>query len=275
MKKLVLFLALLLGVGFAAAFAAEPVETSVRAETLAQTTAEKSTIEAQIIGFLTNPFVSAVLIMLIIGGIFLEMQSPGIGFALGVFIVAALLYFVPLYMSGLASSWEILAFFVGILFLALEVFVIPGFGVCGVLGVLCMASSLTLALLDNNGLSFENLPPSRVLVALVVVFTSLMLSIPLCFFLSKKILTANSKTARFISLNTEQKQEDGYVAVDLNLHKPLIGKEAVAATVLRPAGKIEVEGNIYDAVCENNFVEKGEKLKIIAFENAQFVVKRL
>ena len=67
-----------------------------------------------IIGFLTNPAVSGVLILFIIGGIYFEMQSPGIGFALLVSIVASLLFFAPLYLEGLAANWEILLFLVGL-----------------------------------------------------------------------------------------------------------------------------------------------------------------
>ncbi|HET6559272.1 MAG TPA: nodulation protein NfeD, partial [Prolixibacteraceae bacterium] len=68
----------------------------------------KPTALERFIGFMVNPVVSGILIMLILGGIYFEMQSPGIGFALVVALVAAVLYFSPLYLEGLAANWEII-----------------------------------------------------------------------------------------------------------------------------------------------------------------------
>jgi membrane-bound serine protease (ClpP class) len=58
-------------------------------------------------------------------GIYFELQSPGIGFALVIAIIAALLYFAPLYVEGLAANWEILLFVIGLILIALEIFVVP------------------------------------------------------------------------------------------------------------------------------------------------------
>ncbi|MDE6049343.1 MAG: nodulation protein NfeD, partial [Paramuribaculum sp.] len=87
-----------------------------------------------LLGFLTNPAVQGILIMLIVGGIYFELQTPGMGFPSVVAIMAAVLYFLPLYLTGIASSWVILLFLVGLLLLLLEIFVIPGFGIAGIAG---------------------------------------------------------------------------------------------------------------------------------------------
>ncbi|MBN2523655.1 MAG: hypothetical protein JXB24_10305, partial [Bacteroidales bacterium] len=67
----------------------------------------------RIILLLLSPVVQSLLILLIIGGIYFELQTPGVGFPLGIAIAAALLYFAPLYLEGLAQNWEILAFVLG------------------------------------------------------------------------------------------------------------------------------------------------------------------
>jgi len=103
----------------------------------------------KIIGFLINPMVSGVLIMIIIGGIYFELQSPGIGFALAASIIAALLYFAPLYLEGMAENWELIVFIVGVILVMVEIFAIPGFGVAGVAGIIAMITGLTLSLVDN------------------------------------------------------------------------------------------------------------------------------
>ena len=100
----------------------------------------------KIIGWLINPFVSGILIMIIIGGIYFELQTPGIGFPLGAAALAALLYFAPLYLEGLANHWEILLFVVGIVLVLIEIFAIPGFGVTGVSGIILIISGLTLSM---------------------------------------------------------------------------------------------------------------------------------
>lgn len=103
----------------------------------------------KMIGFLINPMISGVLIMIIIGGLYFELQSPGIGFALGASIVAALLYFAPLYLEGMAENWELILFIVGVILIMVEIFAIPGFGVAGVAGIIAIITGLTLSLVDN------------------------------------------------------------------------------------------------------------------------------
>ncbi|MEQ9009117.1 MAG: nodulation protein NfeD, partial [Ekhidna sp.] len=79
----------------------------------------------KIIALFLNPFVSGILILIIIGGIYFELQTPGVGFPILASLVAIILYFVPNYLNGLAENWEIILFIVGIILIGLEVFVIP------------------------------------------------------------------------------------------------------------------------------------------------------
>ena len=83
----------------------------------------------QLLLLLMSPLLQSLFLMMIIGGIYFEMQSPGIGFPLARAIVGGLLYFAPLYLEGLAMHWEIALFIVGLVLLLIELFAIPGFGV--------------------------------------------------------------------------------------------------------------------------------------------------
>lgn len=78
-----------------------------------------------IISFFLNPVVSSILILLILGGLYFELQTPGIGFPIIASITALILYLVPYYLNGVAENWEIIMFFVGVILIMLEVFVIP------------------------------------------------------------------------------------------------------------------------------------------------------
>jgi len=92
----------------------------------------KTTFSDDVIGVLINPIIKGILIMLIFGGIYFELQSPGVGFPLAIALSACLLYFAPLYIEGFASNWEIIIFAIGIILILLEVFVVPGFGITGI-----------------------------------------------------------------------------------------------------------------------------------------------
>ena len=88
-----------------------------------------------IISLFLNPFVSGILLLLIFGGLYFELQTPGVGFPIIASITALLLYLIPYYLNGVAENWEIVLLFLGIILIAVEVFVIPGFGVFGILGL--------------------------------------------------------------------------------------------------------------------------------------------
>lgn len=225
----------------------------------------------KIIHFLINPFISGILIMLIIGGIYFEMQTPGIGFPLVIAIAAALLFFAPLYLEGLAAHWEILFFIVGVILLALEIFVIPGFGVAGISGIILIITGLTLSLIDNVYFDFSGVSVSRTLIALSTVIIAITSGFILCIYLGKKILTTN----RFgeLALQTSQEKEAGYVAADLQLFD-LVGQKGMAKTDLRPAGKVVIADETYDATAIFGYIEKGTEVEVIKYETAQLFVKK-
>ena len=111
-------------------------------------------------GFLTSSALHGILILIILGGIYFELQTPGVGFPSLAALVAGVLYFAPLYIDGLAENWEILLFVVGVVLLAIELFLIPGFGVAGVSGIVCIVLGLMFSMLDNDGLDFSTVSSS-------------------------------------------------------------------------------------------------------------------
>jgi membrane-bound serine protease (ClpP class) len=219
-------------------------------------------------GFLLNPVLQSLLILIIIGGIYFELQTPGVGFPSAAAIVAAILYFAPLYIDGLAENWEILVFSAGILLIAAELFVIPGFGVAGIGGILFIIGGLTLSLLNNTGFDFENVTIPEFGRATLTVLMGLGLGFVLMIWLSDKI--GSKGIFRKIALTADL--EDSVSAPALTA---LIGKEGTAATVLRPSGKVWIEHEMYDGVSESGFIDKGTPVKVIRLENAQVYVQRI
>lgn len=217
-------------------------------------------------GFLMSPVLQSLLIIIIIGGIYFEMQTPGLGFPSAAALVAAILYFAPLYLDGLAANWEILIFIIGVLLIAAEIFVIPGFGVAGISGIVLVVGGLTMSLLDNKDFDFEQVSGKDLGEAIFIVLIGLVLGFVLVIWLSNKI--GHRGIFRKVALNKDL--EDAISSPDLSA---LIGKEGIAATVLRLSGKVIIDGEFYDAVSESGFIEKGEKIRVIRFENAQVYVE--
>ena len=194
-------------------------------------------------GFLTSPILRGLLILAILGGLYFEMQTPGIGFPLGIAITAAVLYFAPLYIDGLAANWEIILFVIGVLLIGVEIFILPGFGVAGISGIILAITGLTLSLLDNVIFDFSNVDGSAFVTALLTVFIGMFTGIILSIYLSQKLITSTTGPFSKIALFTSQDIEDGYVGVDIQ-NKALVGKTGIAATVLRPAGKILIDNEL-------------------------------
>jgi membrane-bound serine protease (ClpP class) len=233
----------------------------------------KPTTIDRIIGFLTNPVISGILIMAILGGIYFEMQTPGIGFPLVIAILAAIGYFAPLYLEGLAENWEILVFIVGLILIAVEIFVIPGFGIAGVLGISFTFAGLTLSLLNNVRFNFDHVEGKSVIFALLTVTLSLTFGFFLSLWLSRKMFTAQTGPFSKLALNSVQLSEEGFVGVDVRMRE-MVGKTGVAHSMLRPSGKVNIDGDIWDAMSEESFIDKGEKIIVHKQEAGQlYVVK--
>ena len=219
-------------------------------------------------GFLMNPVAQSLLIIIIIGGIYFEMQTPGIGFPSGAAILAAILYFFPLYIEGLAANWEIIVFVVGILLMLVEIFILPGFGVAGISGIVFIVSGLTMALLNNTNFNFEQVSGAEAGRASLTVLMGIGIGFALMIWISDRI--GHKGVFRKIALVTDLEE-----AVSTPSLRSLVGKEGTAATVLRPSGKVLIDGEIYDGVSVQDFIEKGSPIKVVRFENAQVYVQAI
>lgn len=224
----------------------------------------------KIIGWLINPAISGVLILIIFGGIYFELQSPGIGFPIIASILAAIVYFAPLYIEGLAENWEVIVFAVGIALIAVEVFVIPGFGIAGISGIALAITGLTLSLIGNVGFDFRPVELSSVYQALLVVVLSSSLSVGASILLASRL----AKTHAFsrLVLDATQSSDAGYVGTSTE-EFDLIGQTGTTHTELMPAGKVEIDSRLYDAMAETGYIAKGEQVKVVDYSTAQIKVR--
>ncbi|MBR3559503.1 MAG: nodulation protein NfeD [Bacteroidales bacterium] len=245
-------------------------------DTATITEQELSTID-KIINFLVNPVVSGILIMCIVGGLYFELQAPGLGLPSVIAIAAALLFFAPHYLEGLAAHWEILLFLAGIVLLMLEFFVIPGFGIAGISGIVLILASLVLTLVYNVGFKFNFNPEFDASLYVskmtILVLVSSLAGFFLSLWLGKKLILAETRFGS-LALRTELESDKGFTSQDMR-NERYVGKEGVAQTILRPAGKVNIDGEVLDATIEHGFANPGDKITVTKFENAQLFVRKV
>jgi len=251
---------------------AEKIEDILVANNITDYKIERYLLSAleKVIQFLLNPYLQSLLIMLIIGGIYFELQTPGIGFPLAAAVIAALLYFAPLYLEGLAEHWELLIFFTGLVLIAIEIFAFPGFGVAGVSGIILMLFGLSLAMVDNLVFEWDfSAGLFSLFKSFCIVTGSSALALLLSIWIGKSFL--DNPHLQKVMLMAEQRSSEGYIGVD-DL-SGMIGVTGTARSMLRPAGKVDVNGKIYDAICEIGYINAGEQVKVIRYETGQLYVK--
>ncbi|PDH52723.1 MAG: serine protease [Bacteroidetes bacterium MED-G17] len=231
---------------------------------------EKNTLD-KLIGFLANPAFRSILILVILGGIYFELQTPGVGFPILAALIAAVLYFAPLYLDGLASNWEIALFFFGLIFMALEVFVIPGFGLAGVVGIVFMVSGLSLAMVQNVNFDFSLVGGEKLSGSVLMVLASFLVFILLLLLFGYKFF--NSKMFNRIALT--ETLENSKVPENKPPKRSFINHVAETIIDLRPQGKVILEGQVYLAKSNINFIPARTKVKILGLEGPYLVVMEL
>ena len=228
----------------------------------------------RIIYFFLNPVIQGLLLMLIMGGIYFEFQTPGIGFPLAAAVLGMVLYFVPLYLEGFVQNWEIIFFFLGIVLLMLEVFVIPGFGVAGICGIILIVITLAFAMIDNdivfNGGDF-NFRPLVKPFAIVLVSTTSMLF--LSIWLASRLFPTQAFSHIALKTNLSSGKE-GFVGVEKESLDSLVGKKGSVATDMKPQGTVEVEGKRYPAQMVYGFAQRGEIVEILYHEGGRVYCKK-
>lgn len=233
---------------------------------------QQLTFTDKTIGFLTHPMVAGILIVLIIAGIYFEFQSPGAAFPILVAAIAASLYFAPHYIEGLAANWEIIIFVVGVLLLAIEIFAIPGFGVAGISGIFLMIMGLTLAMIDNVFFTFNQNAGQKIAESFFIVIIAAFIAIISSIYFTKKLFSGRTIFGR-LALESVQLKEQGYSVADSEFEH-LVGSKGVCHSMLRPGGKVMVNGMVYDAIALSGYIEKDVPVIITGYQQSQLIVTK-
>ena len=209
-----------------------------------------------ILRFLINPAVLSALISIGIIGVYIELKTPGFGIGGVISIIAFSIFFFAQIFVGDSGFLSPAIFLLGIVLLAIEIFVIPGFGITGILGILGIVAGIFMSFGINN-----------IAQATFVVFVSLIADIILIIILARFILKSKGFKSK-IALDTDTAGYYSSVSYD-----DLLGCEGITDTFLRPSGNIIINGKKYDAITEGEFINKGVKIKVILVEGNKIVIK--
>ena len=220
----------------------------------------------QLVAFLTSMPVQTILGIVALMAIYSETQAPGLGVSAMVAIVAAGLLVGSHYIIGLAQVWEIALLIIGIGLILVEIFIIPGFGVAGIGGLLCCLISVFAMILPNAP---GELPVPRTALDwsyLRAGMVSLLISISLGIvgiMLLMKYLPHTPLLNRLVLARTGPTEPDTSFTEDSPIRRIQPGDEGTVVGTCRPVGRVLFGDDLLDAVTEGGMIESGVKVRAI------------
>lgn len=181
-----------------------------------------------------------------------------------------MLYFAPLYLEGLAQNWEILVALAGLILIALEIFVVPGFGITGISGGILLLFGLMTSLLRNDGLDYSGVSGYAFAESLAIVLTGMAGALALFLFASR--VFSESPVFKKMVLANEMNSAAGYSAA---IELPAPGERGITMSLLRPSGKVKIGEHVYTASSESGFIETHVEIEVVMVAGGNLIVREL
>lgn len=221
----------------------------------------RKTIAEQIAIFVTSPMIAPILLALGILGMIMEFKTVGWGVAGTIGFLCLALFFGGHIIARIDAGIGLLLFVIGVGLLLVEIFLIPGFGVAGISGIILMVGGLLFTLDTNMGSWNAAIQALGESLAVIVVLGAFLI-----YFLPKTPLWQST------ILQREETSEEGYTASPEELRK-FEGKYGVALTPLRPAGAAVIDGERVDVVSNGSFIEKDTRVEVLKVEGGRVIVR--
>ncbi len=224
--------------------------------------------------FFSSMMVSGLLLVLGLGGLFIEIKTPGFGVAGIIGVVCLSLFFWGHYTATLTGWFPVALFIIGLILLILEIFVIPGFGIAGILGIILMVAALIITMIDWVPGDWSNTPSlNEISASIAVVASSIVGAVALIIIVAKFL--PKTPGVKGVFLSTKMDKEHGYTAFNEKDYQKWIDKTGVAKTTLRPAGKAVIDGVLLDVVSQGDFINKNSKIKVVHVDSNHIVVAEI
>jgi membrane-bound serine protease (ClpP class) len=212
--------------------------------------------------FLTEPLVVPLLLSLGLLGLVFELKHGAFGLGLLVSLLSFGLFFGSSFLLGLAGWEVVLLLGLGAVALAVEVFILPGFGVAGIAGIAAVATAIILTLIGNTP------TPADVAQAFAVLGTSLVITMAVGYAWLRHLPTSTRFSGLFLRHGLPQ--AEGYISALRRVD--LVGQEGVALTDLRPAGTARFGAERVDVVTQGEYVTQGAPIRVVRSEGYRHVV---
>ncbi len=227
-------------------------------------------------GFLTSLPVRGLLIVVFLLALFIEMTSPGLVVPGGVAVVALIALIAPPMLVGMAGWWELGAIVLGILLLAMEILVLPGFGVFGVLGLLFLFGGLVGTFVPNAP-AFPGTPGrgEDMLYGVVTVALAAVTAGVGMYFVGKHFGSL-PVLSRLVLTNATPDEEASMSLENLMAQTPhtvRAGDTGRALSSLRPSGTAEINGEVVDVVADMGIIDRGAPIRVLAIDGYRVVVE--
>ncbi|TVQ38706.1 MAG: nodulation protein NfeD [Spirochaetaceae bacterium] len=226
----------------------------------------------QLVAFLTGAAFTSLLVMVGLGALFFEITSPGFGIPGTIAILCFSVLFSGNFLLGQVGSVELILFLVGLVLLILEIFVIPGFGVAGISGIVLMLSSLVLAQQDFIVPDFDwqwSILQRNLLIVLASAVGA---------FVVFGIAAAALKRApgfNRLALQTTQDVALGYTVQGSEVSERYLGKRGFTVTALRPVGNIEIDDELLQAEADGEYLDRGVEVEVTEVSGNHMVVRKV
>jgi membrane-bound serine protease (ClpP class) len=225
-------------------------------------TAEANWAE-KLVGFLTSPLVSPVLLSLGVLGLLAEIKTGAFGLGGLLSLTSLGLFFGSGFLLGLAGWEELIMLALGLGALAIEILVLPGFGIAGILGGVLVAGATVMTLLGSAPTGGD------VVQAFAVLGTSLVITLAIAYAWLRHLPSSGRFSG--LLLRDQAEASEGFVAA--LPRGELLGQHGVALTDLRPSGTARVAGERIDVVTEGEYVAIGSDVEVIRSDGYRLVVR--
>lgn len=217
-----------------------------------------------VVRFLTHPVVSSMLITIGLLGIITEIRTPGFGVPGAIGVLAFGLFFWGQWLVQLAGLEELLLVSLGVLLLLIEVFITPGFGLLGILGLASMLVGLGMALFG----------PGATSVVIVAALTRVMLSLFFAILAALALLRVLPKlpVGRRLVLTDGLTAAAGYSSAPVG-DTDWLGRAGTTVTPLHPSGIVSIDGQRIDVVSAGDFIDAGVAIEVVKVDGNRIVVR--
>ncbi len=231
--------------------------------------AHRETAAERVLRFLGSPVLQSLLMLMMLGGLYFELQTPGVGFAGLMALVGASLFFAPHYLLGLVEVWEVLVFVLGVGLIVVEIFVLPGFGIAGLSGIVLVIGALMVSLVGNVGFAF---PPLGALTPAVATIAATMAMLVVVGMILGRTLSKNSGLNRLV-LAPELTSSEGYTSAES--HVEYLGRTGHAITPLRPSGVMDLDGIRIDVITAGEYITEKTLVHVVDVRGSRVEVREV